>query len=258
MVSGGCSSIWSGDMALPVLQGLIRRRILLNYRADPEVVRALLPERFRPKIWRGYAVVGICLIRLEEIRPKGMPALLGVASENVAHRMAVEWEDEDGTPREGVFIPRRDTGSRLNAWAGGRVFPGVHHLSRFQVEDEGGRIRLRVEADDSEEALVSLVAKECAQWPEGSIFGSLEESSRFFEAGCLGHSARPTSCTLDGLLLKVEEWRVAPLHVEELRSAYFEDLSIFPEGSIQYDHALIMRDIAHEWVSEESMDRNEM
>lgn len=245
-------------MALPLLQGVIRRRILLNYRAAPEVVRGLLPERFHPKIWRGHAVVGICLIRLEEMRPKGVPAMLGVASENVAHRMAVEWDDERLGLREGVFIPRRDTGSRLNAVVGGRAFPGVYHLSRFQVEDEKGRIRQRVEADDVQEPLVDLVAAESPTWPEGAIFGSLVESSKFFEAGCMGYSARPDSCTVDGLLLKVAEWQVAPLHVEKIRSAYFDDRTIFPEGSIEYDHALIMRDIVHEWVSEGSMDGTEM
>ena len=30
-------------MRLPVIQGLIRRRLLLNYRIDPEVAGALLP-----------------------------------------------------------------------------------------------------------------------------------------------------------------------------------------------------------------------
>jgi len=31
---------------------------------------------------RGSAIAGICLIRLEEIRPKGMPSFVGVSSEN--------------------------------------------------------------------------------------------------------------------------------------------------------------------------------
>jgi hypothetical protein len=100
-------------MRPPKVHGVIRRRLLVNFRVDPAVVAALLPAPFRPKRHDGWAVAGICLIRLEEIRPKGFPRLAGLSSENAAHRIAVEW-DEGGTTREGVYIPRRDTGSLGN------------------------------------------------------------------------------------------------------------------------------------------------
>src|SRR5581483_8075608 len=98
-------------MRIPVIKGIIKRRLLVNFRADAAVVQRLIPEPFRPKLHQGYSIVGICLIRLEQIRPVGLPALIGISSENAAHRFAVEWTDESGVHREGVFIPRRDTGS---------------------------------------------------------------------------------------------------------------------------------------------------
>ena len=124
-------------MNIPAMQGLIRRRLLLNYRVSPEAVSRVLPGNFRPKLVGGYAIAGVCLIRLEQVRPKGFPSLLGVSSENSAHRIAVEWEDGDGGHQEGVFVPRRDTGSILNSLAGGRIFPGVHHYSKFSVSLRG-------------------------------------------------------------------------------------------------------------------------
>ena len=78
-------------MKLPALSGLIRRWILLNYRVDPDVVARVLPSNFRPKLVRGHAIAGICLIRLEQVRPKGMPAFMGMASENSAHRIPASW-----------------------------------------------------------------------------------------------------------------------------------------------------------------------
>ena len=110
-------------MRIPVLQGTIKRRFLINYRVDPETMQRLLPAPFRPKLQHGFAIAGICLIRLEQIRPRGIPATLGLTSENAAHRVAVEWTDSANQKREGVYIPRRDTDSRLNSWAGGRIFP---------------------------------------------------------------------------------------------------------------------------------------
>ena len=116
-------------MKIPALEGVIKRRMLINFRIDPEVMQRFLPAPFRPKLHANFAIAGICLIRLEHIRPKGLPGLLGFSSENAAHRIAVEWDDPSGQPQEGVFIPRRDTGSLLNHLMGGRIFSGEHHLA---------------------------------------------------------------------------------------------------------------------------------
>lgn len=246
-------TLFAKEMKIPAITGTIRRRILLNYRVAPDVARAVLPTRFRPKLVGDHAIAGICLIRLEGIRPKGFPSFTGISSENSAHRIAVVWEDDHGETHEGVFVPRRDTDSRMNALAGGRVFPGVHHHSKFTVTDRDGRISMRIVADDIEQTLVELEASETEAFPEASVFPSLRHASEFFEAGCIGYSARPDSCTLDGLLLKVSDWRVSPLSVHCARSAYYDDRSIFPAGSIELDHALLMRDIPHEWHSEPTM-----
>ncbi|MEM9236330.1 MAG: DUF2071 domain-containing protein [Verrucomicrobiota bacterium] len=240
-------------MKIPAITGSIRRRILLNYRVAPEVVQAILPANLSPKLVKGHAIAGICLIRLEEIRPKGMPVAIGFSSENSAHRIAVEWEDATNGSREGVFVPRRDTDSRFNAVVGGRAFPGVHHHSRFTVHDLDGRISLKVEADDLEKPLVELELEEEDGLPDGSVFESLEQSSQFFESGCVGYSPSADYKHLEGLLLEVKDWRVEPLKVQSARSAYFDDRSVFPPGSIELDHALLMRDIPHVWRSEPNL-----
>lgn len=230
---------------IPNMSGVIRRRLLLNYRIDPQVVAPLLPKGFRPKLVRGHAIGGICLIRLEKLRPKGFPSLFGIASENSAHRFAVEWEDDS----EGVFVPRRDTDSRLNSLAGGRIFPGVHRFSQFSIQDQDQNDEIEIAVRHQNEVLLEVAAREAQEIPADSIFSSLQESSDFFEAGCVGYSSRPNSCTLDGLLLKVDDWQASALTVSHIRSRYFEDLNLFPEGSITFDHGLLMRDIPHQWLS---------
>lgn len=112
-------------MRLPNVHGLIKRRLLVNFRVAPAVIQRQLPAPFQPKLHDGHAIAGICLIRLEEIRPNHVPRFLGLASENAAHRIAVVWKDRTGS-HEGVYIPRRDTGSIVSHLAGGRLFPGEH------------------------------------------------------------------------------------------------------------------------------------
>jgi hypothetical protein len=240
-------------MQIPALKGVIQRRMLINFRASPCVVQALLPAPFRPQVHRGHAIVGICLIRLERLRPKGMPSILGVSSESAAHRFAVEWTDRMGEHRQGVYVPRRDTDSWINSALGGRLFPGEHHRADFRVVHEGGRIEFQMSSRDGQVS-VRLKAKECEELPTESCFHTLEESSRFFQAGSLGYSATRHSGRYDGLRLVTDNWRVKPLRVHEVASSYFSDRARFPLGSIEFDHALLMRDVAHSWLAAPTVD----
>jgi len=232
-------------MRLPTIEGIIRRRLLVNFRVDPEVIQRLLPPRFRPKLHQGKAIAGICLIRLEDIRPRMLPRIVGVSSENAAHRIAVQWDD-DGRVQEGVFIPRRDTNSQLNHLLGGHVFPGEHHKAEFNVKETDDEIALSMKSQDGD-CLVEVVGKISDRLPQTSVFGSLAETSAFFEAGSLGYSVTKNAHRLDGLRLRTKEWLVEPLEMQEVYSSYFADETRFPKGSAEFDHALIMKNIAHEW-----------
>ena len=234
-------------MHLPVMQGLIARRLLVNYRADPATVAALLPAPFRPKLARGVAVVGICLIRLEEIRPRGMPAPIGLASENAAHRIAVEWDTPDG-PKEGVYIPRRDTNSRANVAVGGRIFPGMHHHARFAATERDDHLSIEIASDDGA-VRVQVAGQATENWPADSVFASLAEASAFFEGGALGYSATRDPHKLDGLELRTRCWLVEPFAVASVASSYFDDPARFSPGTVAFDNALLMRGIPHEWHS---------
>ena len=238
---------------LPTIQGIIKHRILVNYRADAETVQKILPAHFRPKLYKNKAIAGICLIGLEHIRPKFMPEFVGIASENAAHRIAVLWENASGERCEGVYIPRRDTDSTLNHLAGGRIFPGEHNKANFEVGKHKNKIDFAMKSDD-QEIFVKLKGAVSEVFPESSIFSSLDEASKFFEKGSLGYSATKSGDRLDGINLAIENWKVESLAVEYVESSFYDDTNVFPSGSIEFDHALIMQNVKHEWHGAPSFD----
>lgn len=229
-------------MKLPAIHGIIDRRILVNFTADATITSRIIPAPFRPKLYNGKAIVGICLIRLKQIRPKGLPGFIGISSENGAHRIAVEWE-EGRELKEGVYIPRRDTSSKWNAWAGGRLFPGKHHLAKFEVTENNGYYHIAFTSDDATRLLVE--AKESTVFPANSIFGSLQNASSFFEKGATGYS--PLENKYQGLQLQTHHWQVQPLKISEAWSDFFNDQNGFPRGSLHFDNALLMKQVTHEW-----------
>ena len=230
---------------LSAVRGVIDRRILANYRLDPEAAAAQLPEPFKPKLVNGYAIGGLCLIRLKQVRPALIPLPAGMASENAAHRLAVVWE-QDGIEREGVYIPRRDTSSRLNVLAGGRLFPGEHHHAAFKVNETDECFDVSFVSDDSD-CQMRIRATLAESFPADSVFSNLDAASEFFEAGSLGYSATRDRGRFDGLELDCHQWSMQPLDVAEVASSYFDDLQRFPVGTAVFDCALLMRGIDHAW-----------
>jgi len=232
-------------MRIPVIRGLIDRRILVNFRIDADVLQDVLPKPFRPRLIHGHGMAGICLIRLAKVGPRLLPDCVGWTSENAAHRVAVEWGDPSA-PCQGVYIPRRDTSSQLNTWLGGRVFPGIHHRARFTVNEFEDRYQIQVASDDGD-CHLTVDARSSSMLPGDSVFQSLQEASQFFADGSLGYSDTANPGEFDGLELKTWSWKVEPLAVENVASSYFDSRERFPIGSVEFDCALLMRNVKHEW-----------
>lgn len=238
---------YQGPMLLDTLHGVIDRRILLNFRVDPDALRRVLPRPFEPKLKGGHGVGGVCLIRFTELRPRFVPSWLGLTSENAAHRIAVQW-DQDGERREGVFIPRRDTDSRFNRLLGGRVFPGVFQHSRFESRETDSSVSVRViRADGGTQ--IAFAGRVADRLPSTSLFPSLEAASEFFALGSTGYSATAAGDHFHGMELHTLNWKVIPLAIDEAHSGFFQDQDRFPPGTVELDCALLMRRIPHEWRS---------
>ena len=197
----------------------------------------MLPARFGSG--HGWGMAGICLIRLRGIRPRFIPEAFGVASENAAHRIAVEW-DEWGLTR-GVFIPRATPPPGLRA----RRRP---NLPRRAPRASGGRAMAAIALKFAPRRQ-HRHARRCTprQGLPGRPSSRPDGMLQFFRRGSLGYSVTSDPHRLDGLELRSARWQVEPLDVDKVRSSFFDDRSRFPEGTVAFDSALLMRNIEHEW-----------
>lgn len=198
-------------MRQPPLSSTVERRILVNYRVDPRAAADLLPAPLRPQLVRGYAVAGICLLRLGDVRPDWLPKAVGLRSENAAHRIAVEWDGPHGV-ETGVYIPRRDTASRLNAWAGGRLFPGEHQRADFQVRETRDELRVAYTTRDRT-TRVDVAVTVAVHLSGSELFSDLQDASDFFHCVSKGYSATAAGRHLDGMHLQTDAWKVSACQV---------------------------------------------
>ena len=241
---------------VPTLRGVIDRRILVNFRLEPDALDPVLPDGFRPRTVPGpdgpRAIGGICCIRLREMRPRGFPAVVGVTSENAAHRIGVEW-DEDGETKTGVYVPRRDTSSRVNSVVGSHTF-GRHYHADFRVREGGGRYELHM-TNRTDGVSMHVDATETDQVPGDSVVPSLSAASAYHECGAVGYCPSPDGDCLRGIELATDEWHVSPLAVSDVHASFFEDE--LPADTVGFDNALLMRDIGHEWRPQASIPTRE-
>ena len=229
------------------ITGNLDHRILLNYRIDPDVVRRLLPPPFSPKIVNGFAIGGICQVTLSKMRPKGFPPFGFGTSHNAAHRIAVL--SPEG---EGVFVPRRDTSSWINAISSGRVFPGVFKKADFKLQIEDDRYRVDVQ-NDREKSIVTIDATISDQFPSHSIFENLRDISKFFQGGNIGWSKNTNGNSFDAIELRTAGWGMQPMAVQNEHSAYFTHEKTFPKGSVEFDSAMIMQNLKHSWIAKSAL-----
>jgi hypothetical protein len=229
------------------MSSIIERRLLVNYRVDPEVTASLLPAPLRPQLVNGWAVAGICLIRLGRLRPSWMPGWAGMRTENAAHRVAVEWDGTSGR-RSGVYIPRRDSNSVATVLAGGRLFPGEHHHASFDVRETERDLHVAFASTDGT-AHVSIDVRVAQRLQGSALFAGLQEASDFFRRGSAGFSATRDSGRLDGLELRADRWVVEPAEAHAVRSSFFDDARLFPPGSATLDCVLLMRDLPATWTA---------
>ncbi|MFF4873882.1 DUF2071 domain-containing protein [Streptomyces sp. SID5770] len=232
-------------MRQPHLSSVVERRLLVNYRVAPDAAARLLPRPLRPQLVHGHAVAGICLLRLGSVRPVWAPRTWGLRSENAAHRIAVEWDGPDGV-ETGVYIPRRDTASPLNVWAGGRIFPGEHGRADFEVHETPGRMRVAFATRDGD-TRADVTVEPSGELRGSELFAGLAEASRFFQHGAKGYSATSSGRHLDGMELHTDAWHVEAGRVRSATSSFFDDPDRFPQGSATLDCALIMRNVPADW-----------
>jgi hypothetical protein len=228
-------------MTFPVCT-VIDRRLLLTVRIDPAAMRRLLPEGLHPRLVDGSVVGGVCFLRLRDLRSAGL-AVPGITTENVAHRFAIMRDDAHGSA-SGVYVPRRDTSSRVAALLGGRLIEGELSHARFEVHDTGSRLRIGVRGRGALEIEVSAHLSDTST---SSLFSTVEEESRFYQDVCTAYSPNHRRKVIEAVELESERWIGTPMAVEYFRSSVFGDATIFPRGSWTLDSAILVRNIRAEW-----------
>lgn len=232
-------------MRMPGLHGTIARRLLIDHLVDPSLARTLVPEPFDLRLVEDRAVLGMCLIRIDELRPNGVPRVLGSTIEAVAHRISVTTPGPDG-PVHGVYVPRRDTTSLPAVALGGRLFPGVHGRAAIAASDAsasgspaGDTITVRARCAD--ECDIDVAVGTAVEPDDRS-----QQLSDLHRSELVAWSPRRNGGAHDVAIMTCHRWVTTPVSVDRASSSWLADLPGL-DGNLHGPSALLMRGIAVTW-----------
>lgn len=216
------------------------RRLLVNATLDADLVRPLLPPGVAPAAVgadRRRAFVGVCLLRVADLRPGRVPAVVGRSFDGLAYRVAVT--AADGAPA--VHIVRRETADRLARAVGGRLFPGSHR----PVDTEVSADELRVVAGGhGGPPLVVDVVDEPPGPDPVSVLGNDGAASAFFSAASVATSPARRAGRYEGLRMVAPPFVVRAVRVRELvldRLAWA--LGVPTPAALRFDSVFLVRDV---------------
>ena len=235
-------------MGLIDITGKIERRILINYRVAPQVLKPILPPQFSPRVKNGFTICGICLIQFSKMRPTFLPEYMGSSSENGTHRFCVQWNNGENL-QKGVYVLQRFTNSRLHELGSNLLSPGALSFAKFNSYKDGDEYGVKFQSNDG--YIVNVKAKKSNNF-SSSVYDSLEEVSHDFETDSIGYSPSQKS-HYNGVEIITKTWKITPMEIISMQSSFFENENIFPKGSVELDHCFFMEDINHTWRSVDSI-----
>jgi hypothetical protein len=214
----------------------VSTRLLVLYRAAPELVQAFLPAGARVRMWREHGFVGLCYTRLEKLAHRWIPHGLAASFDHLACRVPAEF-DAPGDPLAGSWVLHRRTSSWFGArWAGALHRAEVVH-SRFDVERSPFGLELRVSDAQGEQLYLK---SEPAPALAGSLFRTHREAEVFLAAGKEVRPADAFAPEADDLELESDSFAAEPHRLLDIRAPMIEKQGGLDLRAFELDCALLL------------------
>ena len=152
------------------MRGTLERCWLFTYRMPVQEARPLVPAPLQLVTHNGEALWNLVVCRVEEMRPRGIPAAFGLSYWHVGYRLHVRHGDV-----EGLYFVRSDCDSALMSLAGNFMTDYNFHTAGVEVSETDARVHISVRsADAPAEILLDRAAPPAL--PDESSFSSLPEA----------------------------------------------------------------------------------
>ena len=172
------------------MHGRLERCWLFTFQTSPVAARQRLPGMLEPVTHNGYAFWNVVIVRLRGMRPRPLPAWMGVSYWHAAYRLYVRFPRPHEQPVEGLYFVRSDCDSHLVHVLGNLLTDFRFSFAPISCQERDRQVELSVHAPQAP-AHVLLDRRMPSALPGYSAFSSLGEATAFLEYEPFGIGVGP-------------------------------------------------------------------
>lgn len=224
------------------------RVVAVSFAFPEATLRPLLPEALEIDSYKGFGFVTVALVWTRELRPAGLPRVLGQDFFLAGYRIFARLRAESGRRLRGLKILRSETDKRQMVWLG-NLMTGYRYryvILRMTRSDEEMCIETFLPGGMRMLALTFAAATEKAHLPENSPFEDWHAARRF--AGPMPFTFSPEP---DGSVIVIEgmreDWTPRPVAVKNWDLALFDEEPFREAKPILANAFEICGPIAYRW-----------
>lgn len=163
------------------MAGRLRQSLVLAYALPSRSLAALVPPGLELDTYEGSAFVAIAVVKVERLRPTGLPERLGRDHLLTGYRVFVRQRLGTGRWRRGLHVLRTDADGRLLVAAGNLLTRYNFRFAGIRWLQSGDRLEVRVGTRDRQADLhvIADLGSGPAPLPLGSPFTSTAAARRF-------------------------------------------------------------------------------
>ena len=223
---------------------------LVNFAVRADVLRQHVPPVFALETKDGYGFMSAVIARVEAMRPRGAPKLLGRDFDSVVYRVPVRYRSNNGRTVRGFYFPRSDASDWLLSLGGfwQRLFKTCwSHVAMMQRH---GETRFTVVPSDFSNARIAarfVRSRRHSRLPESSCFATIQQADEFLIARpiALHYDSRRREVAI--VLVRRAHWNARVASVQQAEFDYVRALAGRDPQAVRFDSVLYVQRVPYVW-----------
>lgn len=232
------------------LTGRLTHCALMSFGTPADSVRHLVPHGLELMTRGDRAFWNVVTCRVQHMRPKGLPAALGVTYHHVAYRLLVQAMTARADLVHGLYFVRSDADAPVLGAVGNRTTDFKFHLADIALDSGPDRYHAAVTTPDGTgDAAFELGAPQPPAGPRhrDSAFATHLDASEWLTYRPLGLSVGTRRLRMAEVRRDANAWRETAVQLTRFRSDVFDTLGQTPANGLLPEHATRVADMDYEW-----------
>lgn len=225
------------------VEAFFQRSVVLTFVVPKESLSDLIPESLELDVFDNkWAFLAVAMVQTKDLRPKGMPKILGNDFFLIGYRVFVKYTTSYGKRLRGLYILKSETDSK-KMQIGGNIFTHYNYTTTDINQTKHER-SVVVYSKKSDFQLVYQFDENITELPEYSPFLNWKQARRY--AGPLPFTFTYNNNSKEVLIIEGvrKNWKPRPIKIIDYNFSFISDLEL---KEAKLANAFVIENIPYHW-----------